>query len=339
MLRLDGVVASIRDSRKEPRISTGVVARSVLVMLLSRLGSLNAIEQTRSSECWPALIGAPLPSADTMGRVVGLMKPDLVREAIRAVYGRLRRNKAFRPAWHGFAALVVDGHESHASRRRHCDGCLSRKVRSGEHEFTEYYHRQVYAQLLGRDFAILLDLEPQRPGEDEVAAALVPPIQARGYRLLLEPGRFIVGNAGILVTKVLYVKESGERRFIVCDAAMNDLVRPALYGSYHRIWPVAAAAGEGEPGAPGSAGEADIVGPICEVGDFLGTARPFPAVRAGDLVAVFTAGAYGMSMASNYNSRPLAAEVMVHGSRLALVRQRQSYADIWAREKMPAWLR
>ena len=174
--------------------------------------------------------------------------------------------------------------------------------------------------------------ERRAPTAEEIAGALVPPIKARGYRLLLEPGRFITGSAGILVTKVLYVKESGERRFLVCDAGMNDLVRPALYGSYHRIWPVAAQAGEGEAGAPEYAGQAEIVGPICEVGDFLGHRRPFPAVRPGDLLAVFTAGAYGMSMSSNYNSRPRPAEVLVDGPKMRVIRRRETYDDLVAAE-------
>jgi diaminopimelate decarboxylase len=167
---------------------------------------------------------------------------------------------------------------------------------------------------------------------DEIASVFVPPLKERGYRLLLEPGRFITGNAGILVTRVVYVKRSGERRFVICDAGMNDLIRPSLYGSYHRIWPVAAAAEEGEPGAPEAVGEADIVGPICESGDFFAKDRRFPEVKAGDLLAVFSAGAYGMSMASNYNSRPRAAEVLVDGAGWRVVRRRETYDDLIAAE-------
>jgi diaminopimelate decarboxylase len=167
---------------------------------------------------------------------------------------------------------------------------------------------------------------------DEIARVFVPPLRERGYRLLLEPGRFIAGNAGILVTRVLYVKRSGERRFLICDAGMNDLIRPSLYGSYHRIWPVAAAAGEDEPGAPPLEGEADIVGPICESGDFFAKDRPFPAVKEGDFLAVFSAGAYGMSMASNYNSQPRPAEVLVDGAQVRLIRRRETYDDLVAQE-------
>jgi len=162
----------------------------------------------------------------------------------------------------------------------------------------------------------------------EIAAVVAPPVRARGYGLLLEPGRSITGNAGILVTRVVYVKESGEKRFVICDSGMNHLIRPSLYGSYHRIWPVAAAAAEGDPGAPAVIGEADIVGPICESGDFFAKDRPFPAVKAGDLVAIFSAGAYGMSMASNYNAHPRPPEVLVDGAAHALVRRRETYEDL-----------
>jgi diaminopimelate decarboxylase len=167
---------------------------------------------------------------------------------------------------------------------------------------------------------------------DEIAEVFIPPLRERGYRLLLEPGRFIAGNAGILVTKVLYVKRSGDRRFVICDAGMNDLIRPALYGSYHRVWPISADAAEDEPGAPPIEGEADIVGPICESGDFFAKERPFPAVRAGDLLAVFSAGAYGMSMASNYNSHPRPCEVLVDGAQFKIVRRRETYDDLVAAE-------
>jgi diaminopimelate decarboxylase len=167
---------------------------------------------------------------------------------------------------------------------------------------------------------------------DEMAQVFVPPLRERGYRLLLEPGRFITGNAGILVTRVTYVKRSGERRFVICDAGMNDLIRPALYGSYHRIWPVAAGAAEDEPGAPALAGEADIVGPICESGDFFAKDRAFPEVSPGDLLAVFSAGAYGMSMASNYNSHPRPVEVLVDGAGFRVIRRRETYDDLVAPE-------
>jgi diaminopimelate decarboxylase len=195
--------------------------------------------------------------------------------------------------------------------------------------------RKIRVLNVGGGFGIYYKDRSARPAE-EMAAVILPALRGRGYRLLLEPGRFIVGNAGLLLTKVLFVKESGPKRFVICDAGMNDLIRPSLYGSYHRIWPVEAAAAEDAPGAPAYAGEADIVGPICESGDFFAKDRPFPAVKAGDLLAVFSAGAYGMSMASNYNSHPRPAEILVDGAGFKVIRRRETYDDLVAAEVVEA---
>ncbi len=165
------------------------------------------------------------------------------------------------------------------------------------------------------------------------AEVIVPAVQQSGCRLVLEPGRFIVGNAGALVSRVIYTKESGGKRFVIQDAAMNDLIRPTLYESFHRIWPVEP---PGDVPAPPEDYEADIpatlkcdvVGPVCESGDFLAKDRRLPAVGRGDLLATFSAGAYGMAMSSNYNSRPRAAEVLVDGAAHRLVRRRETYADL-----------
>lgn len=151
------------------------------------------------------------------------------------------------------------------------------------------------------------------------AAAVVPRVQAIGLRLALEPGRYIVGNAGILVTRVQYIKDNAFRRFIVVDAAMNDLIRPPLYGAWHEI---AAVRNISETA------RADVVGPVCESGDFLAQDRDLPAVREGDLLAVMSAGAYGFAMASNYNSRPRAAEVLVSGETVTLARARETWEDL-----------
>ncbi len=145
------------------------------------------------------------------------------------------------------------------------------------------------------------------------------------YRLILEPGRSLVGEAGILVTRVLYVKQNQQKNFIVVDAGMNDLMRPTLYGSYHDIVPV-------KP-RPGEKLRADVVGPLCETGDYLAQDREMPNVRAGDLLAILTAGAYGYVLASNYNSRPRPAEVLVHGNKLELIRPREKVEDLMAGEK------
>jgi diaminopimelate decarboxylase len=147
------------------------------------------------------------------------------------------------------------------------------------------------------------------------------------YTLILEPGRVLVGNAGILVTKVLYLKKGEEKNFIIVDAGMNDLLRPALYGSYHHIQPVIR--------GPRAQIRADVVGPICESGDFLGKDRTMPTPVSGELLAVLSAGAYGFSMASNYNSRPRAAEVLVKGKAFDVIRKRETYTHLTALEKIP----
>jgi diaminopimelate decarboxylase len=173
--------------------------------------------------------------------------------------------------------------------------------------------------------------EDEAPEMREYADALVPLLRHSGFDVHMEPGRLLVGNAGILVTRITYVKQSGAKRFVICDAAMNDLLRPSLYGAFHRIEPVAPRAGEALP--------ADVVGPICESGDFLAQDRPLPPVEPGDLLAVRSAGAYGFVMASNYNARPRAAEVLVDGGRFGLVRERESLEDLVRGETAdPRWL-
>jgi diaminopimelate decarboxylase len=168
---------------------------------------------------------------------------------------------------------------------------------------------------------------------DAFAAVIVPGVQAAGCRLILEPGRFIVGNAGILVSRVIFTKESGGKHFIIQDAAMNDLIRPTLYDSFHRIWPVAPRDGfpappdDYEADIPGAVAS-DVVGPVCESGDYLARDRRLPPVRRGDLLATFSAGAYGMAMSSNYNGRLRAAEVLVDGDRHRLIRRRETFADL-----------
>ena len=163
------------------------------------------------------------------------------------------------------------------------------------------------------------------------AEKLLPLLQPLGIKILVEPGRFIVGNAGILVTRVEYVKRTGKKNFVIVDAAMNDLIRPAFYDSYHEIIPVLK-----KGGAPVSS---DVVGGICESGDYFCKDRPLAKVVAGDRLALLSAGAYGFVMASNYNTRPLAAEVLVHGKKVANVRPRQAVVDIWEGEIVAPWLK
>ena len=148
---------------------------------------------------------------------------------------------------------------------------------------------------------------------------LVPLVQPTGLTLLMEPGRFIVGNSGMLLTRVLYRKRSGGRDFLVTDAGMTELIRPSHYDAYHRIEPVA---------SPTGSMRADVVGPVCESGDFLALDREMPEANAGDLLAVHDVGAYGYVMASNYNTRPRGAEVLVDGDRFAVVTARESYDDL-----------
>ena len=165
------------------------------------------------------------------------------------------------------------------------------------------------------------------------AAVIVPAVQTSRCVLVLEPGRFIVGNAGLLVSRVLYRKETGGKRYVIQDAAMNDLIRPTLYDSFHRIWPVAPRSDvpespeDFEIDIPGTLKQ-DVVGPVCESGDFLAKGRNLPELQRGDLLATFSAGAYGMSMASNYNARPRAAEVMVDGAKHHLIRRRETFEDL-----------
>jgi diaminopimelate decarboxylase len=165
------------------------------------------------------------------------------------------------------------------------------------------------------------------------AEVIVPGVQKSGCKLVLEPGRFIVGNAGLLVSRVIYTKDSGGKHFVIQDAAMNDLIRPTLYDSFHRIWPVAPGEKLAAPPEdyqvenPGTM-KCDIVGPVCESGDFLAKDRYLPPMARGDLLATFSAGAYGMAMASNYNGRPRAAEVLVDGSEHHLIRRRETYDDL-----------
>ncbi|MGD2175270.1 MAG: diaminopimelate decarboxylase [Candidatus Brocadiaceae bacterium] len=173
-------------------------------------------------------------------------------------------------------------------------------------------------------------------GPADYAAALKSYLEKLRCVVIIEPGRYIAGNSGLLLSRVLYRKENEYgKRFVVCDAAMNDLMRPTLYGAFHRIWPVSGTAGMPdvmEPDRDGYEGFeteiVDIVGGVCETGDFLAQDRPLPPVQPGDLLAVFGAGAYAFTMSSNYNSRPRAAEVLVQGRDCRLVRRRERYADL-----------
>jgi diaminopimelate decarboxylase len=165
------------------------------------------------------------------------------------------------------------------------------------------------------------------------ASVIIPAVKTAKVQLALEPGRFIAGNAGILVSKVIYPKDSAGKNFVIQDAAMNDLIRPRLYGSFHRIWPVNVAANVPAPPADFEADipntlATEVVGPVCETGDYLARDRKLPTLKTGDLLATFSAGAYGMAMSSNYNGRLRAAEVLVNGQSHRLIRRRETLDDL-----------
>jgi diaminopimelate decarboxylase len=164
----------------------------------------------------------------------------------------------------------------------------------------------------------------------DYAAAILPPLRALRLRVLLEPGRLLVGNAGVLLTRVRYLKKTEHKKFLIVDAGMNDLIRPALYQSYHEIVPVR------EPENL-SRETVDVVGPVCESSDFFAQDREMPGMKEGDLAAIMSAGAYGFVMASNYNSRPLPAEILVSGDRFALIRERQTRVDLVRGERDPGF--
>jgi len=176
------------------------------------------------------------------------------------------------------------------------------------------------------------------PTAADYAAAIVPLLKDKNLKLILEPGASIAANAAILVTQVLYLKTSGRKKFVIVDAGMNDLIRPPLYGAFHFIWPVKVA----QRFVPDRRDKdlnladteiVDVVGPICESADFFAKDRALPPVKRGDLLSIFTAGAYGFSMASNYNARPRAAEVLVDGDKFNIIRKRETYEDLIALEK------
>ncbi len=170
---------------------------------------------------------------------------------------------------------------------------------------------------------------PKRIGFDDYAAAVRPLLEGLGLKILLEPGRSLVGNAGALLATVLYVKQTPAKSFIITDAGMNDLIRPALYEGHHEIIPLR------EPSSGTPVRNVDVVGPVCESGDFFAQDRPVADLSPGDGVALLSAGAYGFVMASNYNSRRLPAEILVDGNRAEVVRERQTWDDLVAGERIP----
>lgn len=186
---------------------------------------------------------------------------------------------------------------------------------------------------LGGGFGISYRGNEGLPAE-AYAKVIVPAVKAAKCRLALEPGRFIVGNSCVLVSRVVFTKREGGKLFVIQDGAMNDLVRPAMYDSFHRLWPVSpkVAMPENVEGEIAGCEKTDVVGPICESSDYFAKDRYLPPMERGDLMAIFSAGAYGSAMSSNYNSRPRAAEILVDGSQVQVIRRRESYADLVAHE-------
>ncbi len=189
--------------------------------------------------------------------------------------------------------------------------------------------RLEYLDMGGGMGIIYKDEKPQTA--QEFANRILPYLEQTQLKIVMEPGRFIVGNAGIFVTKVLYIKDNGFKKFVIVDGGMNDLIRPSLYHAYHEIVPVK------KTKSPSM--KADIVGPVCESGDFFAKDRRIPRVKKDDLLAVMSAGAYGYVMASNYNMRPRVPEVLVKGDRFEVVKERETFADLIRGERIPEFLK
>lgn len=183
---------------------------------------------------------------------------------------------------------------------------------------------------IGGGLGIIYDREEPQTAQ-VYAAQIIPLLKKTGLKIIMEPGRFIVGNAGILITKVLYIKHTPKKKFIIVDAGMNDLIRPALYGAYHKVLAL-----EDKGRVKGE--KADVVGPICESGDFLAKGRIVAPVKEGDYLAVMSAGAYGFSMSSNYNSRLRAQEVLVVKNKAHVIRKREAVDDLVRNETIPVFL-
>ncbi len=184
---------------------------------------------------------------------------------------------------------------------------------------------------IGGGLGIRYEKEENPPNPKRFAEAIYNEIKDKPYRIILEPGRSLVGNAGILVTKVIYLKEGEKKKFVIVDAAMNDLIRPAFYDSYHEVLPVKLTNGRNEV--------VDIVGPVCESGDFFAKDRRISMVKRDDLLAIMSAGAYGFVMSSNYNTRPRIAEVIVKGRKYSVVRERERVRDLVRGESIPDFIK
>jgi diaminopimelate decarboxylase len=185
---------------------------------------------------------------------------------------------------------------------------------------------------VGGGFGVNYRTPDQAKPVTEHAKQLVPLLAGKPYKIALEPGRYVAGNAGVMLTRVLYRKQGGEKKFVIVDAGMNDLIRPTLYEGYHYLWPTHIPTNRREDYVTPDSEKVDVVGPVCESGDYLAKDRVIPAVKRGDLICIYTAGAYGFAMSSNYNNRPRPCEVLVDGSTHKLIRRRETYDDLIAAE-------
>lgn len=286
------------------------------------------------------LIGTLAQQAQKQARIALRVNPDINPLTHPYISTGLRENK--------FGIPICDAREEYknASRHEHLDivgiACHIGSQITEVGPFIEALHtlKNLVAELQGAGIPVrYLDLggglgitykKEKPPHPEQYAQAIMQAINGLSVSLILEPGRVLVGNAGILVTRVLYTKKTSDKNFIVVDAGMNDLIRPSLYGSYQGIQPVRKRKGKNM--------YADIVGPICESGDFLAKKRSVPPLEPGDLLAVMSAGAYGFSMSSNYNSRPRIPEVLVAGDRFFIIREREKYDDLIRGERIPEYL-
>lgn len=235
------------------------------------------------------------------------------RETAVALYERAARNPWLEPA--GLAAHIGSQITNIEPYRELADFLLGLA--------TELAARGINLSYIDAGGGLGIDYQDEAtPPISEWVAAVAGPVQHAGYRLLIEPGRSIVGPAGALLTELLYTKDQGGKTFVVVDAGMNDLLRPAMYNAYHPIWPVS------EPDSGQIVAPVDVVGPVCETGDFLARDYPLPAVAPGDLLSIMQAGAYGFAMSSNYNGRVRPAEVLVNGGNFQIIRHRQRYEHL-----------
>jgi hypothetical protein len=226
VFHIDSRISDVKDNRVRPRIKTATIFKSILVMALSRLGSLNALEQTSEHSFWRRWLRKELPSVDTVSYVSTKVDLETIRPMLKHVYDKLKRNKALKPIYPNSFALVIDGHESNASYLRHCEGCLERKIHKNDGDKIQYYHRNVTAMLVCDEFHLFLDLETQRPGEDEVAAAMrlverVVKNYPRAFNIILADGLYARAsffNCALKLGKDVIAVLKDDRRELIKDA-------------------------------------------------------------------------------------------------------------------------